>query len=61
MENAGRGAVDVLVRELLGGAPTGKRVVLVAGRGNDGGDAFVAARGCSPCSARSPQFIAECT
>ncbi len=44
MENAGRGAVDVLVRELLGGAPTGKRVVLVAGRGNNGGDAFVAAR-----------------
>ncbi len=44
MENAGRGAADVLVRELLGHKPAGRRVVLVAGRGNNGGDAFVVAR-----------------
>lgn len=44
MENAGRGATEVLVRELLAGVPAGKRVVLVAGRGNNGGDAFVVAR-----------------
>lgn len=44
MENAGRGATEVLVRELLAGRPSGKRVVLVAGRGNNGGDAFVVAR-----------------
>jgi ADP-dependent NAD(P)H-hydrate dehydratase / NAD(P)H-hydrate epimerase len=44
MENAGRGAYEVLARELLGGAPAGKRVVLAAGRGNNGGDAFVVAR-----------------
>ncbi len=44
MENAGRGATDVLVRELLDGRPAKKRVVIVAGRGNNGGDAFVVAR-----------------
>lgn len=44
MENAGRGAYEVLARALLGDAPAGKRVVLVAGRGNNGGDAFVVAR-----------------
>lgn len=44
MENAGRGATEVLLREFLGGQPTKKRVVIVAGRGNNGGDAFVLAR-----------------
>ncbi len=44
MENAGRGAADVIERELLGGAPDGKRVVVVAGVGNNGGDGFVVAR-----------------
>lgn len=44
MENAGRGATEVLVRELLGGSAAHKRVVLCAGRGNNGGDAFVVAR-----------------
>ena len=44
MENAGRGAVDVLERGLLGGAALGKRVVVVAGTGNNGGDGFVVAR-----------------
>ncbi len=44
MENAGRGAVDVLERGLLGGSARGKRVVVVAGTGNNGGDGFVVAR-----------------
>jgi len=44
MENAGRGAAAVLVRELLGRKPRGRRVVLVAGRGNNGGDTFVVGR-----------------
>ncbi|MDB4941069.1 MAG: epimerase / dehydratase [Labilithrix sp.] len=44
MENAGRGATDVLERELLGGVARGKRVVVVCGAGNNGGDGFVVAR-----------------
>jgi hydroxyethylthiazole kinase-like uncharacterized protein yjeF len=44
MENAGRGATDVLVRELLGGKATGARVVVVCGTGNNGGDGMVIAR-----------------
>jgi hydroxyethylthiazole kinase-like uncharacterized protein yjeF len=44
MENAGRGATDVLVRELLKGEPAGGRVVIVCGTGNNGGDGLVVAR-----------------
>lgn len=44
MENAGRGATDVLVRELLSGRAAGARVLLVCGTGNNGGDGFVIAR-----------------
>lgn len=44
MENAGRGATDVLERRLLGGSARGKRVVVVCGTGNNGGDGFVIAR-----------------
>lgn len=44
MENAGRGATDVLVRELLEGHPAGARVVVVCGTGNNGGDGVVIAR-----------------
>jgi NAD(P)H-hydrate epimerase len=42
MENAGRGAVDVIERVL--GPVAGRRVVVVAGRGNNGGDGLVVAR-----------------
>ena len=42
MENAGRNIADA-VCEFLGGAP-GRRVAVVAGRGNNGGDGFVVAR-----------------
>jgi NAD(P)H-hydrate epimerase len=44
MENAGRGAADVIEREALGGAARGKRVVVVCGTGNNGGDGYVVAR-----------------
>ncbi len=44
MENAGRGATDVLVREVLGAGPAGPRVVIVCGSGNNGGDGLVVAR-----------------
>jgi ADP-dependent NAD(P)H-hydrate dehydratase / NAD(P)H-hydrate epimerase len=44
MENAGRNATDVLEREMLGGSARGKRVVVLCGTGNNGGDGFVIAR-----------------
>jgi ADP-dependent NAD(P)H-hydrate dehydratase / NAD(P)H-hydrate epimerase len=44
MENAGRGATDVLVRELLGGDASGAHLVVVCGAGNNGGDGMVVAR-----------------
>lgn len=42
MENAGRGTAD-LARTMLGD-PAGKRVLIVCGPGNNGGDGFVIAR-----------------
>jgi len=42
MENAGRGAVDFLLRQ-FGDLKT-KKVAIMAGRGNNGGDGFVIAR-----------------
>jgi NAD(P)H-hydrate epimerase len=42
MENAGRGAAEVIARIL--GPVQGRRVVVVCGKGNNGGDGFVAAR-----------------
>ena len=44
MENAARGATDVLVRELLGGDASGKNVIVLCGTGNNGGDGFAMAR-----------------
>jgi hydroxyethylthiazole kinase-like uncharacterized protein yjeF len=43
MENAGRGATDVLLRETPGSVP-GARIAVVCGTGNNGGDGFVMAR-----------------
>jgi ADP-dependent NAD(P)H-hydrate dehydratase / NAD(P)H-hydrate epimerase len=40
MENAGRGAAELVIRH----TPPGSRVVVVAGSGNNGGDGFVVAR-----------------
>lgn len=42
MENAGRGAADIISGE-LGGAP-GAKAAVFAGKGNNGGDGYVAAR-----------------
>jgi hydroxyethylthiazole kinase-like uncharacterized protein yjeF len=44
MENAGAGATDVLVRELLAGVARGVKVAVVCGTGNNGGDGSVVAR-----------------
>jgi len=43
MENAGR-QVATIARLMLGGAVTRRRIVSLCGRGNNGGDALVAAR-----------------
>jgi ADP-dependent NAD(P)H-hydrate dehydratase / NAD(P)H-hydrate epimerase len=42
MENAGRGAADAIERHL--GPVRGQRVLVVTGKGNNGGDGFVVAR-----------------
>lgn len=44
MENAGRGVAEVVARELAAFSPARKRVVIITGKGNNGGDGFVAAR-----------------
>jgi len=44
MENAGRGAADLIARELELKPSSGARVVIVCGAGNNGGDGFVVAR-----------------
>src|SRR5450432_4649501 len=44
MENAGRGAADLIARELGLKQGSGARVVIVCGAGNNGGDGFVVAR-----------------
>ncbi len=44
MENAGRGATDVLVGELYAGDVRGARPIIVCGAGNNGGDGLVIAR-----------------
>lgn len=57
MENAGRGATDVLVRELLEGDPVDAEVVLVCGTGNNGGDGLVVARHLLVRRARARVFL----
>jgi NAD(P)H-hydrate epimerase len=44
MENAGRGATDVLCEAVLGGHVQNARITIVCGTGNNGGDGFVIAR-----------------
>jgi len=58
MENAGRGAADVIERETLGGRAEGKRVVIVCGSGNNGGDGFVVGRHLLARGARVEAWLA---
>ncbi|HSO32831.1 MAG TPA: NAD(P)H-hydrate epimerase, partial [Labilithrix sp.] len=58
MENAGRGAADVIEREVLGGRVDGKRVVVVCGVGNNGGDGFVVGRHLLARGARVEAWLA---
>ena len=44
MENAGRNLASLARERFLGGDPTGKRIVVLAGTGGNGGGALVAAR-----------------
>ena len=44
MENAGRNLADLARRRFLDGDPTGKRIVVLAGTGGNGGGAMVCAR-----------------
>ncbi len=44
MENAGRGAADVFEREIFAGSVQDKRVTVMCGTGNNGGDGFVVGR-----------------
>lgn len=44
MENAGRGAAEVIARELGLSPGSAARIVIVCGAGNNGGDGFVVAR-----------------
>jgi hydroxyethylthiazole kinase-like uncharacterized protein yjeF len=58
MENAGRGAADVIEREVLAGRADGKRVVIVCGTGNNGGDGFVVGRHLIARGARVEAWLA---
>ncbi|WP_054692273.1 bifunctional ADP-dependent NAD(P)H-hydrate dehydratase/NAD(P)H-hydrate epimerase [Syntrophomonas palmitatica] len=55
MENAGLRVVEV-VEEMLGD-PRNKRVVVLAGKGNNGGDGLVAARHLINCGAQVETFL----
>jgi NAD(P)H-hydrate epimerase len=55
MENAGRGSVDMLVR--LFPYIKSKRVCVLAGRGNNGGDGFVVARYLIQMGVRTDLFL----
>ncbi|HEY3298030.1 MAG TPA: NAD(P)H-hydrate dehydratase [Armatimonadota bacterium] len=55
MENAGRLTSDVACRLL--GTPLGKRICVLAGKGNNGGDGFVAARHLRDAGAQVSVFL----
>jgi NAD(P)H-hydrate epimerase len=57
MENAGRGAADVLVREVFRGEADGRRAVAVCGIGNNGGDGLVVARHLLVRGAKTTVFL----
>jgi NAD(P)H-hydrate epimerase len=55
MENAGRNTAGVITERL--GGPAGKRVAIVAGAGNNGGDGFVIARHLANRGAAVTTFV----
>ncbi|MBI4611928.1 MAG: NAD(P)H-hydrate dehydratase [Candidatus Rokubacteria bacterium] len=55
MENAGRGATRAILAHF--GSQKGKRVVVCCGKGNNGGDGFVVARGLKAAGARVSVFL----
>jgi NAD(P)H-hydrate epimerase len=55
MENAGRGAYEMIVRHF--GEVKAKSVVVVCGKGNNGGDGFVVGRCCKENGARVEVFL----
>ncbi len=59
MENAGRGAAEVIVASLaaLGAPPRGAHVVIVCGKGGNGGDGFVVARRLKRARLRPHVFL----
>jgi len=58
MENAGRGATDVLERTLFAGRARGRRAVIVCGAGNNGGDGLVMARHLAVRGGAAQVFLA---
>ena len=61
MENAGRGAADAIAAALpaLGAPRRGARVVIVCGKGGNGGDGFVVAR-CLKRLGAAPSVVLAC-
>jgi NAD(P)H-hydrate epimerase len=57
MENAGRGAAEALQRDF--GPLSEKRILIVCGKGNNGGDGFVVARHCSGMGAAVTVLLVE--
>jgi hydroxyethylthiazole kinase-like uncharacterized protein yjeF len=58
MENAGRGATEVLVAEMCSGDASGAKVVVVCGTGNNGGDGLVVARRLAVLAAKPVVVVA---
>lgn len=59
MENAGRNLAHLARRRFLGGDPRGKRVVVLAGTGGNGGGALVCARRLHNYGARVHVFVTK--
>lgn len=58
MENASRN-IAFLAREMLGGSAKGKNIVILCGKGNNGGDGLGAARHLTNLGASCRVFLAE--
>jgi NAD(P)H-hydrate epimerase len=59
MENAGRNLADLARKRFFEGAPVGKSVLVLAGRGGNGGGALVAARRLANWGARIEIALAQ--